>query len=296
MPLIISSHVRSYFMIYKLNSTALKITSWLFGSLLLFIFMQPYYSPDSSSAEPMLDIAERPVLRILFVGNSYTFFNNMPKTIETLAKYDPSAYFQVRTEMHVEAGATLSSLLVSPKLQTLLTKDKWDYVVLQPQSFWASTASNLYSNKKTLTIWTSVIKSINAQPVFFMTWARKPETGWYVSREYSFLKSHEYMHDRIKKYSEYLVKKHHMLMVPIGDYWFYSLKQYPDLELYSADGSHPSQLGSLVIALIFYKTLVDKTLDDINYWPNFVDRQEKKLIIDLTSTPFSKSRRDGLKH
>ena len=91
------------------------------------------------------------------------------------------------------------------------------------------------------------------------------------------------MNKRIKWYSDHLVKKHNMMLAPIGDYWSYAQKYYPELQIYNDDGTHPSQQGSLIISLIFYKILVDSTIEDITYWPDYLDKKERQLIFELTS-------------
>jgi hypothetical protein len=50
-------------------------------------------------------------LRGLFVGNSYTYFNNLPYLLEALAQSDKGSR-PVKTRMVVQGGATLQDFLV----------------------------------------------------------------------------------------------------------------------------------------------------------------------------------------
>jgi hypothetical protein len=69
--------------------------------------------------------------KILFVGNSYTYVNDLPKTIQDLAisKGDSITYTTQAT-----GGATAQSLWNTPAVISIIAQGGWDYVVLQCQS------------------------------------------------------------------------------------------------------------------------------------------------------------------
>ena len=68
--------------------------------------------------------------RILFVGNSYTYVNNVPAIVEALAKRaDPQA--APVADMLVAPGVTLEQILDEETFESVMEKGRYDTVVLQ---------------------------------------------------------------------------------------------------------------------------------------------------------------------
>ncbi|MGH1376238.1 MAG: DUF4886 domain-containing protein [Alphaproteobacteria bacterium] len=263
-----------------------KVVVYLTFSCAFMILLFHYIAFGKATVMQKFDTSDRLTLNILFIGNSYVFFNDMPHILQNLARSDPSAAFNVETEMLVEGGATLAYFLNSRKAQSVIESKEWDYIVMQPQSEWANNNSRIRNTEAALSLWRKRIKQNGTRLVFFMTWARQDRVGWYQSSNFSQFKNHRAMYNRINKHSVSLVKKYDMMLAPIGAYWQYALGHYPDLNLYDRDGSHPSSEGSFLIALVFYKMLVDSTIEDITYWPRYINMQEKKAVLELVSKKF----------
>src|SRR5687768_3133809 len=95
------------------------------GVALLMIFLLALNSANGQTPDKSSDKE----LRVLFVGNSLTYYNNLPEIIAVLAKsakqkklvFKMVAYPNFGLEDHWNKG----------KVQKLLAKDKWDYVILQ---------------------------------------------------------------------------------------------------------------------------------------------------------------------
>src|SRR5664280_2803382 len=69
--------------------------------------------------------------RILFIGNSYTYVNDLPRVFTDLAR---SGGHRVQTGMSAQGGWTLADHVASTSTLDLLRSSKWDFVVLQEQS------------------------------------------------------------------------------------------------------------------------------------------------------------------
>src|SRR5256712_3057541 len=69
--------------------------------------------------------------RVLFIGNSYTYVNDLPAMFAGLAR---SGGHRVETAMVAEGGATLAEHAASAATSAAITSKKWDVVVLQEQS------------------------------------------------------------------------------------------------------------------------------------------------------------------
>ena len=79
----------------------------------------------------MAQKAEQDSLRLLFIGNSYTYYNDLPKMVYEIAK---SQRRKLSVKSVTKGGEKLSGHLTNQKLREMLTSQQWDYVVLQEQS------------------------------------------------------------------------------------------------------------------------------------------------------------------
>ena len=69
--------------------------------------------------------------KVLFIGNSYTYVNNLPDLINQIAIDKGN---QLIYETHTPGGATLAQHAANSNVQYLLGTTEWDHVVLQEQS------------------------------------------------------------------------------------------------------------------------------------------------------------------
>src|SRR4051794_9059453 len=90
-------------------------------------------SPAGAGAVAPDEDRDRKPLRVLFVGNSYTFVNDVPALVRQLAA---AAHEPLRLEAVVDcpAGATLASHWESGRAAALLQESHFDWIVLQEQS------------------------------------------------------------------------------------------------------------------------------------------------------------------
>lgn len=177
--------------------------------------------------------------RILFLGNSYTYYNKMPRILARLAlSAEPSLDIYVAWE--TPGGFTLEGHNGSNITRKLLKDGPWDLVVLQEQSMRPLMAPR--EMKGSARELTTRIRKEDSKPVFFMTWARANNPAMFAGLD--------------KTYSG-LSKELSAGLAPVGRAWEASLKERPELELYDPDGSHPSALGSYLTACVFYVVLLE---------------------------------------
>ena len=67
-------------------------------------------------------------MRVLFVGNSYTHYNNMPKLFKDIAS---SKNINVDVHMSAKSSHTFKMHSERPDLYQDIQREKWDYVILQ---------------------------------------------------------------------------------------------------------------------------------------------------------------------
>ncbi|MFN5712826.1 MAG: hypothetical protein ACK46S_12480, partial [Bacteroidota bacterium] len=77
------------------------------------------------------DIKGQDTLRVLFLGNSYTSYNNLPQLVKDLST---SAGKNLITDVNMPGGITISGHLNDPTSIAKVSQGNWDYVVVQEQS------------------------------------------------------------------------------------------------------------------------------------------------------------------
>ena len=79
----------------------------------------------------MAQEAKQDSLRLLFVGNSYTYYNDLPQMVYEIAKTKKK---KLSVRSVTKGGERLKGHLYNEKLREMLTTEKWDFVILQEQS------------------------------------------------------------------------------------------------------------------------------------------------------------------
>lgn len=196
-------------------------------------------------------------LRVLFVGNSYTYVNDLPTMFSELAR---SGGYKVEVSSVAEGGFTLADHVNSAQFSETLTSNQWDYVVLQEQSQTPSVEYSrvnfMYPAARKLV---KQIRAVDAQPVFFSTWAHRngyPENG---------MTNYESMQYQIDQGYLRIAYELHLPVVPVGVAWFRVLNKYPSLQLWQDDGSHPSEQGTYLAACVFYVTFFKESPVGLGY-------------------------------
>ena len=70
-------------------------------------------------------------LRVLWVGNSFTYFNDLPAMVQQIAS---TQKMKISCTRFLKGGERFSGHLQNKKLLQALADGGWDYVVLQEQS------------------------------------------------------------------------------------------------------------------------------------------------------------------
>ena len=228
---------------------------------------------------------------VLFIGNSYTYVNNLPDLINQIAIDKGN---QLIYETHTPGGATLSQHATNSNVQYLLGATEWDYVILQEQSQYPSfppsqVATEVYPFAESLCN-DIRFNSSCAEPVFFMTWGR--ENG--DSQNCVFyppICTYSGMQERlIESYTE-MAESNDAFLAPVGIAWQNIREEYPELNLYSSDGSHPSIYGSYLAACVFYSILFsdDPTTE---YYPDGMNNDEAEIIQEFALNAISETTTD----
>ncbi len=206
---------------------------------------------------------EAQTVRVLFIGNSLTFTNNLPLMFSNLAQANGK---QIFTDNATGGGATLQDHFNSPSTIAKIQQGNWDYVVLQEQSQIPSIDtirdSLFYPYAKSLD---SIIHLYNTcgQTVFFMTYAHR--NGDLGIIQNGGTDTYMAMQQRTRYGYMKIADSLNAVVCPVGWAFRESRIQYPNLELYQPDCNHPTDTGTYLAACTFYSTIFQDSSIGIPY-------------------------------
>ncbi len=221
--------------------------------------------------------------RVLFIGNSYTAYNNLPNLVKSVAL---SFGDSMIVDSNTPGGYTFNLHSTNANTLNKISQGNWDFVVLQAQSQEPSFSpsqvqSETYPYAKKLC---DSIKAYNActEPVFYMTWGRKNGDADNCAA-YPVICTYEGMQMRLRQSYLEMGDINNATVAPVGVAW----KKVRDLDstinLYASDASHPALWGSYLAACVFYSTFYNKSC--IGAWvPTTLDADTATFIQQIASS------------
>jgi hypothetical protein len=199
-------------------------------------------------------------LKVLFLGNSYTYVNNLPQLIKDIALANGDTLL---FDSNCPGGHTFNNHFNNATSISKINAQAWDCVILQAQSQEPSFSPGQVA-AQTLPYaikLDSLIKNNNActETVFFETWGRKNGDASNCS-SYPPICTYVGMQNRLRASYKLFADTTKSVMAPAGEAWRKSIAQNPTLELYSSDQSHPALEGSYLTACVFYEVLFHKSV------------------------------------
>lgn len=176
-------------------------------------------------------------MRILFLGNSFTFFNDLPALVAEL--------LQAEVGRSLRGGASLiQHLNPTDELCTLthrlLTEERWNFVVLQDHS--RGPIEHAEDFRRALDALCPMIRAAGAQPVLYETWAYEEGSEMLAKTGLRFDEMQQRLTDAYRDAAE----AHGTLLAPVGQ--AFSAARHT-VALYNAqDHFHPSEAGSRLAA------------------------------------------------
>lgn len=203
-------------------------------------------------------------INVLFIGNSFTFMNDMPYMFQQLAETNgQKVYVQHSTKggmdwkYHVENDFTYE----------VIDSRDWDYIIIQAKS-WEPTQNRKVVDKNTLPYGQKLVDAIrrkdsNTRILLYMTWGYK--NGMKTNpRCNTFYKMYDVLKNEYLRFSDV----YGVAISPVGEVWKNVRELYPNINLYEADNFHPNIYGSYISACTFYTAIFRKKLDPkVTYKP-----------------------------
>jgi hypothetical protein len=207
---------------------------------LLWIFLLFNMLNFSSCQKQDIDHSRREgaEVKILFIGNSLTYTNDLPALVANEAK---KRKIVIKTEMIAYPNYALEDHWNDGKIQVLIEKGGFDYVVVQQgPSSQAEGREMLFSYGLKIA---TICKKANTRLAFFMVWPAKANLHTFDGV--------------IANYKDAAVKSE-AILCPVGEAWKKYIETTADFSYYGDDGFHPSLKGSEVAAQI----IADKLLSE----------------------------------
>ncbi len=180
-------------------------------------------------------------LRVLFIGNSLTYSNDLPAIVAALAEASQQKRFIYKTI--VMPNFSLEDHWNQGDAQKAIAKDKWDVVVLQQGP------SGLPESRQMLLDYTrrfaKAIRAVGAKPALYQVWPSAARFNDF---------------PRVLESYKLAAEDVNGLLLPVGAAWRAAWNREAKLALYAEDQFHPSALGSYLAALVMYEKLLGKSL------------------------------------
>jgi hypothetical protein len=194
---------------------------------------------------------------VLFLGNSYTAVNDLPRVFDALAA---SGGRSVVTHARVPGGMTLEGHLAGSDTAALFEDDTVNVVVMQEQS--QIPASPELVAAKMLPAATGLAeltRRAGAEPLLLETWARRdgwPEVG---------IATYAEMQTLIDAGYTEVAEATHADIAPAGEAWARALSNPRLPALWQDDGSHPTVAGTYLAACVLFAKIFDRSPVGLSY-------------------------------
>jgi hypothetical protein len=180
-------------------------------------------------------------LRVLFVGNSFTYVNDLPAIVAAMSRADGGPKIDYR--MVAFPGFSLEDHWRQGDARRELSNATWDFVVLQQ----GPSASD--DGREVLVEYARrfgpLIRKAGATPAFYMVWPAAVRTQDFAGAEESYRQAARVVQG---------------VVLPAAEAWERAFRRDKSVALYGPDGLHPSLEGSYLAGLVVYAGLTGRPI------------------------------------
>ena len=201
-------------------------------------------------------------VRVLFIGNSLTYVNDLPGMVVALAARSGDTVIQSSVsfpnyslEDHWNDGRALEAI----------AQGGWDIVVLlQGPSSLPTSRTQLVLDAKRFAVEAA---RVGARVALYSVWPSSDRLAFFDDVSGSYAAAADSTGG---------------LLFPAGEAWRAAWRKDPTLEFFGSDGFHPTELGSYLVALVMYQQLTGRSPEGL---PTSLDWPAGRL--DMTASESS---------
>jgi hypothetical protein len=214
--------------------------------LKLILFFGILISCQKNIVQPTGKPTTQTTIKVLYIGNSLTYSNALPKLVDELARQDN---VEVLSKSIALPDYAFADHLADGKIQPEIANGQYDFVIgQQGPSALPQSQEILLRDAQTIA---GLCKAAKTKLALYMVWPS-------ASRSFD-------LDNVILSYGN-AAKQTASILCPAGLAWKKAWENKPDLPLYSSDGFHPSPMGSVLAALTVYGAIKEKKdFDFIQY-------------------------------
>jgi len=193
---------------------------------------------STCAGTPVAPQPDPPGIRVLFIGNSLTYWNAMPDMVRWMLETAGVPVGRVESVAYPDVG--LEDHWLSGPARTRIADGDFDVVVLQQGPSATEGRPSLLDFSQRFA---KEIRAAGGQPALYMVWPS-------VARSFDF--------DGVSDSYQTAAAQASALLFPAGEAWRAAWRRDSTLALYGPDAFHPSPLGSYLAALVIFEQLADK--------------------------------------
>ena len=224
-----------------------------------FLFLIIFASAQDSKTE-----------KVLFVGNSFTFYFNLPLVVESMADEKGVG---LDVYQSTAGGASLKDHWIGKR--NLSTKSKiqngnFDKIILQDYS--TNPVNKTIESLDYFNRFIDLAKSVDAKVYIYGTWPVPTMQGK--------------AYDGIDPIQHALtpLSSNNVTLVPVGTAFRLFQADYPEISLYTSDNKHPSPIGTYLAACVFLKVLTGESPKGLYRRFDRNDENGKKIFLGMVET------------
>lgn len=174
-------------------------------------------------------------MRVLFLGNSHTYYNDMPNRVcRLLAGHGEESF----VTMLAHGGMGLDFHAKEPEVRFNILYGDYDWVVLQHVVHTFGEGETLFPAARRIQ---EMIAQTRAKTLLYLTWEEKERAAAQPKMTDCYLQ---------------LSRELQVPVAPVGEVWHTFRRLHPEIELYDPDGRHASPFGSQLAACVLATALL----------------------------------------
>ena len=208
--------------------------------------------------------------KILFIGNSFTFYWNLPSLVESMAKdkgisldiYQSTAgSATLKDHWDGKRGLSSKNIIVNNDFSTIILQDHSTSPLLKTDE------SKEYFNR-----FIKLINNKKSEVIIYGTWTypAKPLIG----------KSFKGI-DPIQYALNPIADENKLRMAPVGTAFRLFQERHPEISVFTSDNKHPSAVGTYLAACVFFKILTGESPLGLERRYERKDEYGKKVFLGM---------------